>query len=124
MMGRVTYEQMAAFWPTAATAYAASMNELPKVVFSSILRHASWAPTRIARGPLDEEIAELKQEPGGEIVAHGGGAFVQALSVRGLIDIYRLIIHPVALGTGLPLFKKPAEAAALDAHRGTELRDR
>jgi dihydrofolate reductase len=61
---------------------------------------------RIARGDLAEEIAALKSESGGDIImVHGGAAFVQALSRLGLIDEYRLIILPVALGNGLPLFK-------------------
>ena len=59
----------------------------------------------VARGDLTQEIAALKSEPGGDIIAHGGAAFVQALSRLGLIDEYRLVILPVALGNGLPLFK-------------------
>jgi dihydrofolate reductase len=51
------------------------------------------------------EIASLKREPGQDIIAHGGATFVQALSRLGLIDEYRLVIQPVALGSGLPLFK-------------------
>src|SRR5215472_11247708 len=106
IMGRVTYEQMAGHWPTAIGDYADFMNNLPKVVFSKTLPAAGWADSRIARGDLAEEIAALKSEPGGEVImAHGGAAFVQALSRLGLIDEYRLVILPVALGSGLPLFK-------------------
>lgn len=77
IIGRVTYEAMAAHWPTAS-------------------------------------------ERGLDIMAHGGATFVQALSQRGLIDEYRLIVHPVALGSGLPLFKDLAEPVHLhlaDAER-------
>jgi dihydrofolate reductase len=81
------------------------MNEVPKVVFSKTLEKAEWPPFRIARGDLAEELASLKREPGKDIMAHGGARFVQALSRRGLIDEYRLVIHPVALGSGLALFK-------------------
>jgi dihydrofolate reductase len=105
IMGRVTYEQMAAHWPAAEGDYADFMNKLPKVVFSKTLAAAEWPGSRIARGDLAEEIAALKGEPGGEIMAHGGAAFVQALSRHGLIDEYRMVILPVALGNGLPLFK-------------------
>ncbi len=105
IMGRVTYEQMARHWPTATGEYAEFMNTLPKVVFSKTLSSASWTGSRIAHGDLAEEMAALKNEPGGEIMAHGGAAFVQALSRLGLIDEYRLVILPVALGNGLPLFK-------------------
>jgi dihydrofolate reductase len=90
------------------------MNNLPKVVFSKTLPVARWAGSRIARGDLSEEIAGLKSEPGGEIMAHGGAAFVQALSRLGLIDEYRLVILPVALGNGLPLFKDLAKPLRVD----------
>jgi len=106
IMGRVTYEQMAGHWPAATGDYANFMNDRPKVVFSTTLPTAGWAGSRIARGDLAEEITALKSEPGGDIImAHGGAAFVQALSRSGLIDEYRLVILPVALGNGLPLFK-------------------
>jgi dihydrofolate reductase len=114
IMGRVTYEQMAAHWPNATGDYADFMNQLPKVVFSATLPAAGWAGTRIARGDLAAEIAALKGESGGEIMAHGGAAFVQALSRRGLIDEYRLVILPVALGNGLPLFKDLPKPLRLD----------
>ena len=106
IMGRVTYEQMAGHWPAATGDYANFMNDRPKVVFSTTLPTAGWAGSRIARGDLAEEITALKSESGGGIImAHGGAAFVQALSRSGLIDEYRLVILPVALGNGLPLFK-------------------
>ena len=71
-MGRVTYEEMAEFWPSSDHPIAAPMNEIPKVVFSGSLQSAAWPPARIARGDAAEELARLKQEPGGEIIAHGG----------------------------------------------------
>jgi len=114
IMGRVTYEQMAAYWPDATGAYAAFMNKLPKVVFSATLPDAGWPGTRIARGDLATEIAALKAEPGGEIMAHGGAAFVQALSRLSLIDEYRLVILPVAVGSGLPLFKDLTKPLRVD----------
>jgi dihydrofolate reductase len=114
IMGRVTYDQMAEHWPTATDDYAAFMNKIPKVVFSKTLPTAEWAGSRIARGDLAEEITALKSESGGEIMAHGGAAFVQALSRLGLIDEYRLVILPVALGNGLPLFKDLAGPLRVD----------
>ena len=104
-MGRVTYSEMAAHWPTSTDEYAAPMNDLPKVVFSKTLESADWNDSRVARGELAEEISDLRREPGGDIVAWGGASFVQALSRQGLVDEYRLVINPVALGKGLPLFK-------------------
>ena len=115
IMGRVTYEAMAEYWPNATGDYAAFMNNLPKVVFSGTLPVARWGASRIARGDLAEEIAALKSESDGEtIMAHGGATFVQALSRLGLIDEYRLVILPVALGNGLPLFKDLAKPLRVD----------
>jgi dihydrofolate reductase len=105
LMGRNTYEEMAEFWPISDDAYAAPMNEIPKVVFSRTLERAEWADSRIARGALAEEIATLKREPGKDMLAWGGAAFAQSLTRLGLVDEYRLILQPVALGEGLPLFK-------------------
>jgi dihydrofolate reductase len=107
IMGRVTYEGMAAHWPTSTEVFAAPMNEIPKVVFSRTLTQADWGDTRVTGGDLAEEIAQLKQESGKDILAHGGAGFVQALSSLNLVDEYRLLIHPVALGRGLPLFADP-----------------
>jgi dihydrofolate reductase len=104
-MGRVTYEEMAGHWPYSSDSYAARMNELPKVVFSKTLESADWNDSRVARGDLAEEISALRQESGGDIVAWGGASFAQALSRAGLVDEYRLVINPVALGDGLSLFK-------------------
>lgn len=104
-MGRVTYNEMAAHWPGSTDDYAAPMNELPKVVFSRTLESADWGDSRVARGDLGEEISALREEPGGDIVAWGGASFLQALSQEGLVDEYRLVINPVALGNGLQLFK-------------------
>jgi dihydrofolate reductase len=114
IMGRVTYEEMAAYWPTATGEYAEFMNTLPKVVFSRTLAAAPWPASRIAGGDTAAEIAALKSEPGGEIMAHGGAAFVQALSRLGLIDEYRMVILPVALGGGLPVFKDLAKPLRVD----------
>jgi len=103
-MGRVTYEAMAGYWPTSTHAYAAPMNDIPKIAFSNTLERADWGDTRIIRGDLVEQIARLKREPGKDLLAHGGATFVQALAHNGLIDEYRLITHPIAVGRGLPMF--------------------
>jgi dihydrofolate reductase len=104
IMGRVSYEVMASVWPTATGVYAEVMNEIPKVVFSKTLTRADWPESRIASGDLAEDIDRLKGEPGGVIMAHGGATFVDALIRGGLIDEYRLVIHPVVIGHGTSLF--------------------
>jgi dihydrofolate reductase len=105
LMGRVTYEEMASVWPTSTSDYARPMNEIPKVVFSKTLERADWPETRIASGDLAQEVADLKQQRGNDLIAYGGATLDQALTQRGLVDEYRLMIQPAALGAGLPLFK-------------------
>ena len=105
LMGRVTYEEMASAWPTSTSDFARPMNEIPKVVFSKTLTQADWAETRIAGGDLAEEIGRPKAEPGKDLIAYGGARFDQALSRLGLVDEYRLMIQPAALGEGLALFR-------------------
>jgi dihydrofolate reductase len=103
LMGRTTYEEMAAFWPTSDDDYAAPMNDIPKVVFSTTLERADWPESRIARGDLADEIAKLKRQPGKDMIAWGGATFAQSLIRLGLVDEYRLVLQPVVLGDGLPL---------------------
>src|ERR1700722_9001633 len=98
IMGRVTYEGMANVWPTSDNPVAAPMNDIPKVVFSTTLKSADWPETRIASGDTAEEIARLKAEPGGDILAHGGIEFAHSLIGLGLVDQYRLWVRPAALG--------------------------
>ena len=104
IMGRVTYEGMASIWPTSTDDYAAPMNEIPKVVFSKSLQKATWPESSIARGNLADEIAVLRRQPGGDIIAWGGARFAQALSSAGLIDEYAIVTRPIAYGGGKPLF--------------------
>jgi dihydrofolate reductase len=104
IMGRVT----------STDDYAAPMNEIPKVVFSNTLSDAKWAKSSIARGDLAGEIANLRVQSGGEIIAWGGASFAQALSRAGLIDEYALVIQPVAFGSGLPIFRDLPRALELE----------
>ena len=113
VMGRVTYQEMASYWPNAAGQYADFMNTLPKVVFSATLPEAAWPQSRIARGDLAEEIKALKDQPGGEIIAWGGAGFVQALSRAGLIDQYAIVVQPVVYGGGKPMFQDLPDALHL-----------
>ena len=120
LMGRKTYGDMASYWPQSKEPYAPPMNDLPKVVFSKALRDPSWGPVRVAAGDLATEIAALKAEPGQDLLAHGGAAFVQSLARADLVDEYRLLVHPVALGAGLPLFPaRPERMWKLRLQRST-----
>jgi riboflavin biosynthesis pyrimidine reductase len=71
---------------------------------SSSPEAVSWAESKVLNGDLVEEIERLKTQPGNDILAHGGAGFARSLVKLGLIDEFRLLIHPVALGSGLPLF--------------------
>lgn len=104
IMGRVSYLEMADFWPSSTHANAAPMNDIPKVVFSRTLREASWPKTTIAAGDTAAEVAKLKAEPGGAILAHGGIAFARSLIQLGLVDEYRLWVVPAVAGKGVALF--------------------
>jgi dihydrofolate reductase len=132
-MGSRTFHDMASYWPYSDEPFAAPMNQIPKVVFSrsgavappdagvttafrdatrarptapsrDSPQRARWETARVARGDLAGEIARLKQEPGKDILAHGGAGFAQSLVRLGLVDEYQLLVHPVALGRGLALF--------------------
>ena len=113
IMGRITYLEMADFWPKSSEVNAAPMNDIPKVVFSRTLQTAAWPQTRIASGDTAQEIARLKAEPGGEIIAHGGTQFARSLIRLGLVDEYRLTVLPVAVGKGAPLFTGLARPVVL-----------
>jgi dihydrofolate reductase len=116
IMGRKSFEGWATYWPTAPGPFAAPMNEIPKAVFTKkgfarILPSAeqspaaaSWAEARVFDGDLAEGIRELKAGSGKPILAIGGAGFMRSLIATGLIDEYHLFIHPVALGSGLPIF--------------------
>jgi dihydrofolate reductase len=116
LMGRVTYQEMASFWPQSDDDYAAPMNDIPKVVFSKTLSdtEASWPETRVARGDLAAEIAAIKAEPGADVIVWGGSRLAGALAAADLIDEYRLLVQPMVLGRGEPLFDQLPESRHLD----------
>jgi dihydrofolate reductase len=116
LMGRITYQQMASYWPHSDAPYAAPMNDIPKVVFSTTLSdaEASWPETRVARGELATEIAGIKAEAGPDVIVWGGGRLAGALAAADLIDEYRLLVQPLALGRGQALFGRLPEPRHLD----------
>ena len=108
LIGAATYTRWATFWPGASGPFAKPMNEIPKVVFSNSLSSADWPETTIATGDLAEAVTRLKQERSdGYLLAQGGVRFARSLVQTGLIDEYRLVIHPVILGAGERLFAAP-----------------
>lgn len=131
LVGRRTYADMVAYWPTSTEPLAPPMNAIPKIVFSrsgslvseptTALRNATeaqreagsplsadaanWGDTQTLSGELGPGITALKAEPGKDLLAHGGASFAQSLVRLGLVDEYRLLLHPVVLGAGLALFE-------------------
>jgi len=134
-MGRRTYYDMVAFWPTSTSPMARPMNEIPKAVFSRsgaisapslelttvALKDAtkaetsehmsvdqtvleSWLHPTVAGTDLVTDIQRLKAEDGKPILAHGGASFASSLIVANLVDLFHLVVHPVVLGRGLPIF--------------------
>jgi dihydrofolate reductase len=117
LMGRGAYDDMAPHWPSSTSVFAAPMNEIPKVVFSRTLTAPEWADTRVVSGDPAEEIEKLKAEDGKPLLLHGGASFARSLAALGVIDEYRLLVHPIALGEGLPLFGARARLKLTDAER-------
>lgn len=109
LLGRRTYEIFAAHWPKqpASDPLAATFNDLPKYVVSTTLAEPlAWENSRLIRGDVPVELAKLKAEPGRELQIIGSGELVQTLIGRGLVDEYRLMIHPILLGSGRRLFRE------------------
>lgn len=112
LVGRLTFEAFRGYWPrqtddtTGVTDY---LNRVDKYVISSTLEEPGWAGTTVLRGDVADEVAALKDRPGGDIVTTGSITLVHALGRAGLVDEYRLFVYPVVLGQGRRLFEGPAE---------------
>lgn len=118
VFGRVTYEGMASYWPSPAAIkddpiVAGKMNAIPKIVFSKTLEKAEWNNTRIMKDVNPEEINQLKQEPGKDIAIFGSANLMAAFARHRLVDEYRLIVNPILLGKGAPLFGGMSETLKL-----------
>ena len=116
LLGRVTYEMFAGYWPNATTGedaeFAARINAIPKVVFSRTLEHAPWGsfePARIVRTDASEEVAKLKQASGKDMVVWGSISLAQSLLDDGLADAVQLIVCPLAFGKGRSMFARPLD---------------
>jgi class 3 adenylate cyclase/dihydrofolate reductase len=114
LLGRVTYQIWAAFWPLATDVFLGErINAMPKYVVSSTLTDASWNNSRVISGDIPDEIADLKQGPGGDILVSGSADLVRLLLKHDLIDELRIMLYPVVLGSGKRLFRDRADVAHL-----------
>jgi dihydrofolate reductase len=107
VLGRITYEEFAGYWPAQVddpTGISGYLNRVSKYVFSASMDHADWANTTILRGSVEDELAALKRAPGGDIVVTGSARLVRSLLPTGLVDVVRLFVYPVVQGHGRRLF--------------------
>jgi dihydrofolate reductase len=110
LFGRVTYEGMASYWPTPAAIeddpeVAGKMNSIAKIVFSRTLEKADWNNTRLINSNIVEEVLKLKRQPGKDMALFGSAALASTFIKHGLIDEYRIMVNPIVLGKGTPLFR-------------------
>jgi len=106
LLGRRTYEDFAAFWPSQDSSEppADYLNNAPKYVVSNTLKTADWNNSTIISGNIAEELTKLKQQPGTNIGMTGSGTLVQSLLHDGLLDELHLLVHPIVVGKGKRLF--------------------
>jgi dihydrofolate reductase len=113
LLGRRTYEGFSAAYPNmAANPFVDRMNSIPKHVASTTLKHMTWNATVIA-GDVAAYVADLKQQPGKNIVKYGNGPLDDALVARDLIDEFHFLLTPVAVGKGKHLFEDMNNAPEL-----------
>jgi len=109
LYGRVTYELFAHYWPVQGVKddpiFAEKINSLPKIVFSRTLEKVEWNNSRLVKDHIAQEIRSLKQQSGKNMVIDGSPTLIHSFTKLGLIDEYRIRLHPVVLGSGKRLFK-------------------
>lgn len=118
LFGRVTYDMMAAWWPTPAAlqampAVAEGMNRMQKVVFSRTMTKASWQNTTLVKDDIAAAVRSMKAGSGPGMVILGSGSIVAQLTQAGLIDEYQMVVNPVVLGGGKTMFAGLEEKVAL-----------
>jgi dihydrofolate reductase len=116
LMGRVTYEQMAAYWPNqpGGTPMVDYINSVPKFAVSTTLEEVGWNNSTLIQDNVAEEITELKRQPGKDITILGSGTLVKSLLRDDLLDELRLMVHPVVLGSGKRLFEEGGDQKRLE----------
>lgn len=113
LLGRVTYQGFAAAWPSAPPdAFTDRMNSMPKYVASTTLTETEWNAI-LLKGDVAEEVAKLKQQPGGNLLVMGSASLVHTLRENNLVDEYELWMHPIVLGSGKGLFKGGIDTTTL-----------
>ena len=118
LLGRVTYQEFASYWPyqnSADQPYTDYLNNTPKFVVSTTLEEPlEWQNSTLIRGNVAEEIAKLKQQPGKNIGIVGSATLVRSLLRDGLLDELGLMVHPLVVGSGKHLFEEGGDQKALE----------
>ena len=109
LFGRVTYEGMAAYWPSVEGEVAALMNDIPKFVFSRTLRQVAWENASLVSDEAAGAVSRLKLAGDGQSLVFGSGDLSATLTRYGLFDEYRVVVVPVVLGSGRTLFGRELE---------------
>ena len=112
LYGRITYQLMQ-YWQTllnnpsgekSIDDFAMAIDKIPKIVFSHKLKNTEWDSAKLSNQPIEEEVLELKQQSGKDILVGSRSLIIQLMKLN-LIDEYQLCVHPVVAGSGLPLFE-------------------
>ena len=137
IFGRVSYEMLAQYWPAAGSSdasapgglssqevekeFARLMNSVPKLVYSRTLKNADWGPVTIINEVSAVEVERLKRQPGKDLVLFAGAHLASEFIRQDLIDEYRLMVHPLAIGKGIPLFQGLTAERPLELQRSKKL---
>jgi dihydrofolate reductase len=123
LLGRKTYEGFAAAWPNMTEAeggqFAVKMNTMPKHVVSTTLTDPAWTGSVVVSGNVPEEVGRLKEQYEGDILVAGSATLIAALREHDLVDEYRLMVHPVVIGSGKRLFEggTPADLKLVESRK-------
>jgi dihydrofolate reductase len=131
LLGRKMTDEFITYWENVVNtqpespefSLAKKLVDTPKVVFSKTLKTSSWNNTTLATGDLVEEVNQLKNKPGKDMIVYGGGGFVSSLIKEGLIDEFHLFINPNALGQGMPIFHRLTKPQNLTLKSTTAFRN-
>ncbi|RDU37919.1 dihydrofolate reductase [Neobacillus piezotolerans] len=122
LFGRVTYQLMASYWPNESNDIAHKMNSSQKIVFSKTLESVHWQNTQLVSHNYIDQIQNLKQQPGKDLLILGSAELVSLLLNKGLIDELHLTVVPIVLGCGKPLFKDIDKRMKMDLYNSKTLR--
>jgi dihydrofolate reductase len=119
LLGRKTYQLFAEYWPSATGPDADRLNQLPKIVFSRTLTKVEWQNSRLVSDNLVDEVTRLKEQPGRELALFGSADLAATLMRYNLIDEFRILVSPIVLGRGTPMFKRSTKHVALTLAKAT-----